>query len=122
MSRNVKKVTTGKVSLMPATTPEAREMQLAQLAVDLAEKRLRDGTAPAPVIVHYLKIASRREELERQKIEKENELLEARCKSIENATEARELFDEVMKSIREYTGQSDDEEYEDYEGYDDYYE
>ena len=29
----------------PASTPEAREQQLVSLAVNLAEKQLRDGTA-----------------------------------------------------------------------------
>lgn len=43
---------------MPATTPEARENQLIALAVDLAEKQMREGTASAQVITHYLKLGS----------------------------------------------------------------
>ena len=48
----------------PATTPEAREQQMVSLAIDVAEKQLRDGTASAQVISHYLKIGSTREHVE----------------------------------------------------------
>jgi hypothetical protein len=39
--------------MRPALTPEARENQLVSLAVDLAEKQLREGTASSQVITHY---------------------------------------------------------------------
>ena len=42
-------------SIRPALTPEARENQLIALAVNLAEKQLREGTASSQVITHYLK-------------------------------------------------------------------
>ena len=41
--------------------PEARENLLVSLAIDLAEKQLREGSASAQVITHYLKLAGRRE-------------------------------------------------------------
>ena len=44
--------------MRPALTPEARENQLVSLAVDLAEKQLREGTASSQVITHYLKLGS----------------------------------------------------------------
>jgi hypothetical protein len=62
----------------PATTPEGRENQLIAAAVNLAERQLRDGTAAAQVITHYLKLGSTRESLEQEKLRKENDLLEAR--------------------------------------------
>ena len=45
----------------PAFTPEARENQLIALAVDRAEKQLRDGTASSQVITHYLKLGASKE-------------------------------------------------------------
>jgi hypothetical protein len=48
-------------------TPEEREDQLIARAVDLAEKKLIDGTAPSQVIVHYLKLGSTRERLEKER-------------------------------------------------------
>lgn len=61
----------------PATTPEGREKQLVNLAVDLAEKQLSDGTASPSIISHYLKLATKRESLERDILEKQSRFLEA---------------------------------------------
>ena len=58
-----------------ATSPEARENQLISLAVDLAEQQLRDGTASSQVISHFLKLASTKERLEREILEKHKDLI-----------------------------------------------
>ena len=52
-----------------ALTPEARENQLVQAAVDLAEKQLLDGTASPSVITHFLRLGSTKNELEKEKIQ-----------------------------------------------------
>ena len=57
--------------MRPALTPEARENQLISLAVDLAEKQLREGTASSQVITHYLKLGSTKERLEKEILEKQ---------------------------------------------------
>ena len=44
--------------IRPALTPEARELQMISLAVDLAERQLLEGTASSQVITHYLKLGS----------------------------------------------------------------
>lgn len=49
--------------MRPALSPEARENQLVSLAVDLAEKQLREGTASSQVITHYLKLGSTKEKI-----------------------------------------------------------
>lgn len=41
----------------------AREKQIANMALDLAEKQIKEGTATSQVITHFLKIATLREEL-----------------------------------------------------------
>ena len=53
--------------MRPALSPEARENQLVSLAVDLAEKKLREGTASSQVITHYLKFLRSRKSLSRLK-------------------------------------------------------
>ena len=63
--------------MRPALTPEAREGQLIALATDLVEQRLRDGTATSQEVVHFLRLGSMRERLEREKLENENILLGA---------------------------------------------
>ena len=65
-------------SRRPAMSPDARENQMINLAVDLAEKQLEEGTASSQVITHFLKLGSSKERLEREKLEEENKLLKQR--------------------------------------------
>lgn len=94
----------------PALTPEARENQMIALAVDLAEKQLLEGTASSQVITHFLKLATSRERLEREKLEKENELLRAKTEAIESAKRVEELYSDALKAMRSYRGETDDED------------
>ena len=87
----------------PASTPEAREQQLVSLAVDLAEKQLRDGTASPSVISHYLKIASRREVLEREILEKQSRLIEAKAQNINKERENEELAKAAINAMKNYS-------------------
>lgn len=89
----------------PATTPEARENQLVSLAFDMAEKQLEEGTASAQVLTHYLKIGSTRETIEKEKLRRENILLEAKAASIESAKRVEELFSEAITAMRSYQGE-----------------
>lgn len=97
----------------PALTPEARENQMISLAVDLAEQQLRDGTASSQVITHFLKLGSTRAELEKEKMKRENKLLEAKAKSIESSDEMKVLYENAIKAMRNYAGYGDPDEYED---------
>lgn len=93
-----------KRSIRPALTPEARENQMIALAVDLAEKQLLEGTASAQVITHYLKLGTTRERLEKEKLEKENELLRAKTEAIESAKRVEELYAEAIEAMKAYGG------------------
>lgn len=95
----------------PALTPEARENQLISLAVDLAEKQIREGTASSQVITHYLKLGSTKEKLERERLIEENKLLRAKTKALEDQGELKELYAEAIKAIRNYSGNGDPDEY-----------
>lgn len=94
----------------PALTPEARENQLISLAVDLAEQQLRDGTASSQVISHYLKLGSSKASLEKEKLERENELLRAKTESIESAKRVEELYMDALNAMRDYGGKGDVDE------------
>lgn len=96
--------------MRPALTPEARENQLVSLAVDLAEEQLRNGTASSQVITHYLKLGTSRERLEREKLEKENELLRAKTESLESARRVEELYENALNAMRRYGGHEDYED------------
>lgn len=97
----------------PAITPEDREDQLISLAVDLAEKKLRDGTASNALINYWLMRGSTRERLEKEKLEKENELLKAKTESIKSAKRIDEMYAAAIRAMKLYQGPSDeDDEYE----------
>lgn len=97
----------------PPTTPEARENQLINLSMELAERQLRDGTASAQVITHYLKLGSTREDLEQKRLQNEVELLKARVSQIGSAEDTRELIKNALDAMVTYTGQEQRHEYED---------
>lgn len=92
----------------PATTSEGRENQLISLAVDLAEKLLVEGTAPAQVITHFLKLASTREKLEQARIQQENLLLSAKIEQIASGKRIEELYETALKAMKTYSGQETD--------------
>jgi hypothetical protein len=89
--------------IKPATQPENREQQLISLAVNLAEKQLREGTASPSVITHYIKMASRREVLERDILEKQSKLIEAKAKTIVKEKEQEELAKRALEAMKKYS-------------------
>lgn len=97
----------------PATTPEAREKQMIALAMDVAEQQLLDGTAPAQVVSHFLKLATSREKLEQQNLEKEIELRSAKVHSISQAANSEALYQKALNAMRSYSGLEVEDEYED---------
>lgn len=90
----------------PASDPEARERQLINLAVDLAEKQLLEGTASPSVINHYLKASSSRETIERDILEKQAKLIEAKSQSIHKGREAEELAKAAIEAMKNYNSSS----------------
>lgn len=97
----------------PALTPEAREGQLIALATDLAEQRLRNGTATSQEVVHFLRLGSMRERLERERLENENILLRAKTEAIEAQAKNEELYLNALKAMKRYSASGDLEEDDD---------
>ena len=91
----------------PGKSVEARENQLISLAVDLAEKQLREGTASSQVITHFLKLGSTKEKLELEKLKKENELLVAKTESLQSAKRVEELYAKAMDAFKGYRSSID---------------
>lgn len=88
----------------PAWTPQERENQLIALAENLAEKQLKEGTASAQVIAHYLKLASSRERIEKEILEKQKELLVAKTESLQSQKRTEELYQNALDAMRIYSG------------------
>jgi hypothetical protein len=102
-------VTMGKIS--PALSPEAEENQMIALATNLAKKQLSEGTASSQVITHFLKLATTKAQLEKEKLIQENKLTEAKIKALESAEEIKVLYENALKAMRTYNGQGDSDEY-----------
>ena len=80
------------------------------LAVDLAEQQLRDGTASSQVITHYLKLGSTKEKIEKEILEKQKELIEAKTKNINSMNESKELYEKALIAFKKYSGSKDEED------------
>ena len=59
----------------PAISSEARDAQMASLAYDLVEQRMRDGTATSQETTYFLRLGNQNQKLEKKKLEKQIELL-----------------------------------------------
>ena len=99
--------------LRPAITEEAQENQMIALAVKLAEKQLREGTASSQVITHFLKLGSTKEKLEKQILEKQAELMAAKTENLKSNGEMKGLYAKALSAFRSYQGGGPAEEDED---------
>lgn len=91
-----------------AATAEAREQQLIAAAVDLAEQQLLNGTATSQVITHFLKLGTVKEQLEKEKLEMENKLIQAKIEALESSKRIEELYTNAIMAMREYQGVAGD--------------
>lgn len=95
----------------PPLTPEARENQLISLATDLVEQRLRNGSASSQETVHFLRLGSSKERLDKEKLELENELIKAKTEALQSAQNVEKLYKEALDAMRDYSGHGDEDEY-----------
>ena len=90
--------------IRPAITPEGREAMLIDLAMDSAEKQMREGTASSQVISHFLKLGTEKARLEKEQVELQNRLLEARTEEIKAAKNIEELYKDAIEAMKTYGG------------------
>lgn len=103
----------GRRKMPPAQTAGEREDQLVSLAFDLVEERLIDGSATAAETVALLKMGTRREALEQERLKNENLLLSAKVDAMESAKRVEGLIGEALNAFKRYSGNLDEEEYTD---------
>ena len=96
-------------------SPEAYENRLILKSYKAVEKRIDSGEATAAELVHFLRQGSIREQLELEKMKKENELLKAKTESIASQKEVKELYAEAISAFRRYSGipEMDEEDFYD---------
>lgn len=100
-----------------ARTPEERENQLVEAAVDLAEVQLKEGSASAQVITHYLKLGSSREKLEQQRLANEVALLNAKREALESEMRMETLISNALHAMQAYSGNLPEEQGPEYDEY-----
>lgn len=96
----------------PAKSLEARENQLIELAVEVAEEQMRNGTASAQVITHFLKLGTTRAALEKEKLERENNLLRAKAEHIDSMDKIEGLYNDAIKAMKHYSGSDFNNDYD----------
>ncbi len=101
--------TSNNKSKRPGLSPENREKQVIAAAINLAEEQILNGTASSQVITHFLKLGTAKAELEREKLEQENELLRAKTESIRSSQRVEELYERAIKAMQRYSGHGDEE-------------
>jgi hypothetical protein len=94
----------------PAKTLEARENQLISLAMDLAEKQLREGTASSQIINTFVNRGSTKERIEKEILAENKELLKAKTDALRAQESVEELYAEAINAMRMYTGSGEEPE------------
>lgn len=89
----------------PAATPEERENQLTNLAYNLVEQRLIDGTATSQETTYFLNLGSAKKHLELEKMRKENILLDARTEQLGKGDRMEELLERAVRAFKGYSGE-----------------
>ena len=96
----------------PAMTQEAKESQLIALAYDLAEERMRNGTATSQEIVHFLKLGSTKDRIEREILERQKDLVSAKTEALQAQKRIEELLANAVTAMKSYSGVEEQDEYE----------
>ncbi len=97
--------------MRPALTPEAQEGQMIALAMNLVQQRLLNGTASSQETTHFLKLATVKYQLEKEKLIKENKLTDAKVEALKDQKESKEIYENALKAMRNYSGNGDSDEY-----------
>lgn len=92
----------------PGTTPESRENQLISLAYDLVEQRMLDGTATSQETVHFLKLGSTKERIEKEILERQKDLITAKTDSMRSSKRTEEFYQKVLDYMKLYSGRDDE--------------
>lgn len=97
-------------SILSASTPEGRENELIDMAYNEVARRIASHEATSAELVHFLKMGSEKERLERSKIEAEMELQRAKTVAIEEGRSMEAIAKEAMEAFKRYSGVEDEED------------
>lgn len=84
-------------------TAEDAEDELISLAVDVARRRLLDGSASNQLVSEIIKMGTVKERLQKEKLQKENELLRAKTENLKSQKNMEELYAKAIEAMRSYS-------------------
>lgn len=93
---------------VPARSEEARQQQLENLAMNLAEKKLRDGTASSQLICHFLNLTTQKAKLEQEKLKADTQLQMKKVETLDAQARTEELYVSAINAIKKYQGVSEE--------------
>ena len=96
--------------LRPGLTPESQENHMIALAVNLAEKQLREGTASSQVITHYLKLGTTKMQLEKEILEEQRKLIRAKTEALESSKTLEDMYINAAEAMKKYQGSNRNDE------------
>lgn len=91
----------------PGATQKTVEDEMVNLAMELARKKMKDGSASPQIVVHFLRLGSLLAQVELKKAENETLLLEAKARAIDSSRDNNSLYLQAINAMRKYTGESD---------------
>jgi hypothetical protein len=97
-------------SILTSSTPEGRENELIDMAYNEVARRIANHEATSAELVHFLKMGSEKERLERSKLEAEMELQRAKTVAIEEGRSMEQIAKEAMDAFKRYSGIEEEED------------
>jgi len=97
------------VSQITGTSPEAIENEMIALAYREVEYRIRTHKASSQELVHFLKMGSEKERLEREKLEAEVELQKVKAQALEADKNREEMYLAAIDAMKQYSGVQEEE-------------
>lgn len=91
-----------------AMSDEARETEMIALAMDNAEKRLREGTASNQLILHFLELGSSKGRIEREMLENKAELIKEQASAVKEGKETAADYRAALEAFTRYSGKRND--------------
>lgn len=91
----------------PALTDEERRNQLINMAFDLIEQRLQDGTATSQEVTTLIKMSTERARLELEILRANKELAMAKADAIRSEAHMDELAEQAIAAMKRYDGSED---------------
>ena len=90
----------------PARTPEEQENLMIGLSMQQAEQMLREGRAPTGVVMHFLRLATAKENAQVRKLNAEADMAAARSDYVKMQQQHEQDYNAVVEAFHCYGGNS----------------